>query len=408
MGREKRSCQGKQHFSHPHILKLIMNPALAETLTCNACKQPNITTKPNFYGCNSCQRFLHENCLNASRFLDHSSHPSHHLTLLPVPTYSNCSYTCKACGSAGNGFSFSCAPCEFDIHLQCALLPQTVVLPQHPHELELIFESPFDDEPDESTIFVCDICHDNADLNYWLYYCADCDFGTHLECAISKSVSQQERKLLVNKPRPNPVVLMKKEGEPIKIQEINYEDVDEKEEAEEEEEEEEVEDKEEEEEEDEDEDEDEEEEELKIPRSILIDKHPHELELLFGSPYEDKDITFACDICNIIMDRAESLYYCADCDFGSHLQCACPDSYDAFPTSQQSTHNLNPNPYPTYPNQNPKYPILNPNPTVEMINSVNDAHEQLIAAQIESQIAARGRQAMLDSIDGPSGRYYYC
>ncbi|XP_049399758.1 uncharacterized protein LOC125863777 [Solanum stenotomum] len=191
MGRGKQTCQGKQHFSHPHILKPIVNPT--ETLTCNACEQPNITS--NFYGCTTCQYYLHENCLNAPRFLHHSSHPSHHLTLLPVPTYSNRSYTCKACGSAGNGCSFSCACCDFDIHMQCALLPQTVVLPQqHHHELELIFESPYDDDADENTVFVCDVCHDNADLNNWLYYCADCDFGTHLKCAISKSVRQQEPK----------------------------------------------------------------------------------------------------------------------------------------------------------------------------------------------------------------------
>ncbi|KAK4372223.1 hypothetical protein RND71_007607 [Anisodus tanguticus] len=399
MGREKRTCQGKQHFSHPHILKLIVNPALAETLTCNACKQPNINTnKPNFYGCNSCQYFLHENCLNAPRFLDHSSHPSHHLTLLPVPTYTSCSYTCKACGSTGNGFSFSCACCDFDIHMQCALLPQTVVLPQHHHELELNFDSPFDDEADESTVFVCDLCHDNVDLNYWLYYCADCDFGTHPECAISKSVSQQERKLLVNKPKANPVVIMKTEEkteeEPIKIQEANQEEEEEEDEDEEAEEEEEDEDEDEDEEEEEDEDEDEEEEEeLKNPRTILIDKHPHELKLCMGSPYEDTDAVFACDICNIVMHRDEWLYYCANCDFVSHLPCACPEAdADALPTSQQ--RNLNRN----YPNANS---------TVAMINAVSDAHEQLIAAQIGSQIAARSRQAILDSIDGPPDRYYY-
>ncbi|KAK6804147.1 hypothetical protein RDI58_001931 [Solanum bulbocastanum] len=219
MGRGKQTCQGKQHFSHPHILKPIVNPT--ETLTCNVCEQPNITS--NFYGCNTCQYFLHENCLNTPRFLDHPSHSSHHLTLLPVPTYSNRSFTCKACGTAGTSCSFSCACCDFDIHMQCALLPQTVVLPQqHHHELELIFESPCDDDTDENTVFVCDVCHNNADLNNWLYYCADCDFGTHLECANSKSVRQQEpKKPQVNKPRGNRVIIRKTEEEPIKIQETN-------------------------------------------------------------------------------------------------------------------------------------------------------------------------------------------
>ncbi|TMW81269.1 hypothetical protein EJD97_010769 [Solanum chilense] len=373
MGREKRTCQGKQHFSHPHILKPIVNPT--ETLTCNACEHPNIAS--NFYGCNTCQYFLHENCLNAPRFLNHSSHPSHHLTLLPTPTYSNRFYTCKACGSAGKGCSFSCACCEFDIHMHCALLPQTVVLPQHHHhELELIFESPFYD--DGNTVFVCDLCRDNVDLNNWFYYCADCDFGTHLECGISKTVSQERPKLLGNKPRENPVVIRKTEEVPVK----NEKEIKQEEEAEEDEEEE--------------EEEAEEEEELNYPSSILIDKHPHELELCFGSPYEDKDTLFACDICNIVMDSDESLYYCADCDFVSHLHCASPDA-DVLPSSHPRRN----------PNPNPKYQIPNVNSSVEMINSVSDAHERLIAAQIESQIARRGRQAILDSIDGPSPRRYY-
>lgn len=323
MGREKRTCQGKQHFSHPHILKPIVHPP--QTLTCNACDQLSITSD-NFYGCNNCQYFLHENCLNAPRFLHHSSHPSHHLTLLPVPTYSNRSYTCKACGSAGNGCSFSCACCDFDIHMQCALLPQNLFLAQHHHhELELIFESPFDDDADdESTVFVCDICGDHVDLNYWLYYCADCDFGAHLNCSISKSVSQQEPKPSGNKSNANPIIIKKTEEEPTKMQETNQKEEDEKE-------------------------------ELKIARSIVIDKHPHELELCFGSPYHDKDTLFACDLCNITMDTDESLYYCADCDFVLHLQCAFPDAY-VFPTSQQRP--------------NPKYPI--PNPAGEMINWVKN------------------------------------
>ncbi|XP_075095916.1 protein VACUOLELESS GAMETOPHYTES-like [Nicotiana tabacum] len=255
MGREKgtgATSQGKQHFSHPHNLKLV-NPTESETLSCNACEKPNNNNKPNFYGCNSCQYFLHENYLNAPRFLDHSSHPSHPLNLFPIPTYSSRSYTCKACGSNGNGFCFSCACCEFDIHLQCA----------------------------------------------------------------------------------------------------------------------------------------------SCPSSILVDKHPHQLELLFGSPYDDKDITYVCDICNVIMNRDSWLYYCAGCDFASHLQCASTPEVGVFPIQQRS----NPNRY--------RNTIPNPNATVEMINSVNDAHERLMAAQLESQIAARSRQAILDSIDGPSRRYSY-
>ncbi|XP_055817766.1 protein VACUOLELESS GAMETOPHYTES-like [Solanum dulcamara] len=255
MGRQNRGTnaapQGnnnKQHFSHPHILKLIVNPTDTETelLTCNACEQPNNSNKP-FYGCNTCQYFLHENCFNAPRFLNHTSHSSHPLTLHQIPSYSSRSYTCKACGSAGNGFCFSCACCEFDIHLQCA----------------------------------------------------------------------------------------------------------------------------------------------SCPNSILVDNHPHQLGLHFGSPYEDKNMEYVCDMCNVIMNKDDWLYYCAACDFGSHLQCAITSlEVGVFPKQQRPIPNSNPN-------QNTSL-NSNANAAVEMINSVNDDHDRLIAAQIEAQIAARSRQAMLD------------
>ncbi|XP_016459592.1 protein VACUOLELESS GAMETOPHYTES-like [Nicotiana tabacum] len=249
MGRRNWSrdstSQGKQHFSHSHILKLV-NPTEVETLTCNACEQPNNNNKPNFYGCSSCQYFLHENCFNAPRFLDHSSHSSHPLTLLASPTYSSRSYTCKACGSVGNGFCFSCACCEFDVHLQCA----------------------------------------------------------------------------------------------------------------------------------------------SCPSSLLVDKHPHQLELLFGSPFEDKNIVYSCDVCNVIMKTDDWLYYCAGCDFMSHLTCTISPEVGVFPIQQ-------PHPNPN-PNQSPD---PNTNSAVEMINAANEAHEQIIAAQIRARIEAQGRAAALSLWD---------
>ncbi|XP_018625001.2 protein VACUOLELESS GAMETOPHYTES-like [Nicotiana tomentosiformis] len=250
MGRQNQNTdESKQHFSHPHVLKPV-NPAEVETLTCNACEKPSNSNKP-FYGCNSCQYFLHENCSNAPRFLNHSSHPSHPLTLLPIPTYSSRSYTCNACGSAGNiGSCFSCACCEFDIHLQCA----------------------------------------------------------------------------------------------------------------------------------------------SCPSSLLVDKHPHQLGLLFGSPYQDKNTEYVCDICNVIMNRESWLYYCAGCDFASHLQCAISPEVGVFPRQQRPSPSPHPNP--------------NPNPTVETINSVNEAHEQILAAQLRAQIEARGREAALDIFRTPR-RYSY-
>ncbi|XP_060217812.1 uncharacterized protein LOC132645063 [Lycium barbarum] len=194
--------QHNQHFSHHHILKkLVLDDS--EELQCQACEQPILEP---FHGCISCNFYLHDKCLNAPRSLVHPSHHSHPLTLLPTPTYSSRSFTCNACGSEGRSCSLSCAHCEFDLHVQCALLPRTVLLGQHDqHELKLIFDSPVDHE-DKSTIFVCDLCHGKTEQNYWLYYCAECDFGTHVECGISKYVNKPKENAVILEPKEEPVI----------------------------------------------------------------------------------------------------------------------------------------------------------------------------------------------------------
>ncbi|KAH0730971.1 hypothetical protein KY289_002159 [Solanum tuberosum] len=187
---------GKQHFSHDHILKLIANPI--ETLTCNACEQPNNTNKP-FYGCNTCQYFLHENCFNAPRILNHSSHPSHPLTLHQIPSYASGSYICNACGSVGNGFCYNCAACDFDIHLQCASCPSSILVDKHPHQLEIQYGYPEDSE------YVCDICSVMMNKDNWFYYCGGCDFASHFNCAIiSPEVGVFPKQLQCPNPNSNP------------------------------------------------------------------------------------------------------------------------------------------------------------------------------------------------------------
>ncbi|KAI5647701.1 hypothetical protein M9H77_33706 [Catharanthus roseus] len=162
------------HFSHPHELQLLQaRPPIHEKLNCNACEKQIL--EPYYHGCLKCQYWLHNNCLNFPRSIQHPSHPSHPLTLLQNPTYSSRSFLCNACASVGNNFTLSCAHCEFDLHLNCASLPNSLLVDElHPHRLNLTFNIP---------VFICDVCHFVMN-NQWLYYCQGCHFGTHLECAI--------------------------------------------------------------------------------------------------------------------------------------------------------------------------------------------------------------------------------
>ncbi|CAA3018447.1 Hypothetical predicted protein [Olea europaea subsp. europaea] len=100
------------------------------------------------------------------------------------------SYTCNACGSEGRALGFNCAHCEFDLHVKCASLHNTILLDKHPHELKLIFDSPYENK---NTIFACDLCRGIMQNNFWLYHCADYDFTAHLDCAVSKACFKEDK-----------------------------------------------------------------------------------------------------------------------------------------------------------------------------------------------------------------------
>lgn len=169
-----------KHFSHPHVLRLYQIPQ-GQKVHCYGCES---SFSGSAYGCAHCQYFLHEQCARASRTLQHSTHSLHHLTLLPSTTYSAGSFSCNACGSPGTAFSFCCALCEFDLHVDCALLPKTMKHEAHPHELSLSFALPHHEARPHNR--PCGICHKVLDFNLWTYNCNGCNFHVHASCASNK------------------------------------------------------------------------------------------------------------------------------------------------------------------------------------------------------------------------------
>lgn len=63
----------------------------------------------------------------------------------------------------------------------------------HKHPLTLFYAPPVPKmdgegtaEEAEKVTFVCDVCHYGVHEMAWTYYCHECDFGTHLDCVVSK------------------------------------------------------------------------------------------------------------------------------------------------------------------------------------------------------------------------------
>ncbi|KAI3498562.1 hypothetical protein L1887_34338 [Cichorium endivia] len=108
--------QGYKHFSHSHNLIMHQLPEGVD-VSCSGC---NSSGNDTVFICWQCNFLLHEQCYRATRSLKHPSHPPHPLTLVPFPTYPSNSFYCNSCEIIGTGFSYSCANCEFDLHVQCA------------------------------------------------------------------------------------------------------------------------------------------------------------------------------------------------------------------------------------------------------------------------------------------------
>ncbi|KAJ9543988.1 hypothetical protein OSB04_023695 [Centaurea solstitialis] len=170
-----------KHFSHEHNLSMYqVQPG--QQFRCSGCDK---FCDKTIYACWQCNFFLHEHCGNATRYIRHPFHAPHHLILCPYPTYpSNC-FLCNACGTTGTRFSYCCALCEVDLHVNCAFLPPKVSHKAHPHELILNLSNQTGDHNDVNQM--CKICRKSLDSKHWSYECRICaNYGVHTLCATTE------------------------------------------------------------------------------------------------------------------------------------------------------------------------------------------------------------------------------
>ncbi|MFQ6658538.1 hypothetical protein Gotur_027761, partial [Gossypium turneri] len=134
---------------------------------------------------NQCEFYLHKGCaeLELAPKIQHPFHPKHPLTLLPKSPYSLGISLCDLCGKRLGGFVYNCFECEFDLHINCALLQSSIAanFPNflHPHPSHFIQNYNQEVEPD------CPGCQ--KPISGPFYHCSDCTYPTvfnlHKECA---------------------------------------------------------------------------------------------------------------------------------------------------------------------------------------------------------------------------------
>ncbi|XP_019173992.1 PREDICTED: uncharacterized protein LOC109169574 isoform X2 [Ipomoea nil] len=104
------------HASHPHPLYQF-KLEIQDKTNCSICSLP---IRGFAHGCEACDFFIHdEDCLDLKVQIHHRSHPEHHLHLRPPSSDRN---MCDACLSPANTPFYRCSICDYDLHVDCAVL----------------------------------------------------------------------------------------------------------------------------------------------------------------------------------------------------------------------------------------------------------------------------------------------
>ncbi|CAI9290989.1 unnamed protein product [Lactuca saligna] len=158
-----------QNWSHEHPLILHVQPQANNMSGCSdpievcfRCVRP--LSLP-YYTCkDGCNSFsLHKYCAELPLKLQHPLQPDHSLDLIhtcPQNLYDRY----NGCGSFGNTLLYKCETCEFNLDVNCALLPRTIKHESHKHP----FIQVIDHEP------LCNAC--NVWCDHISYACKACSF----------------------------------------------------------------------------------------------------------------------------------------------------------------------------------------------------------------------------------------
>ncbi|KAJ0693250.1 putative chromatin regulator PHD family [Helianthus annuus] len=175
------------HPSHPnHPLSLFPSSTYKSgSFRCNSCGKSG---SGFCYCCSNCSFDLHIHCayntLNPKystsppNQVELKSHPNHPLKLLPKPPYVSGKRFCNVCGTRcnNNGELYRCNVCDYDAHVTCTTLPQSVCREDHAHSLSLLYVNPYPD-------FTCNVCRGAILQKHCMYHCSSgCDYGMHVKC----------------------------------------------------------------------------------------------------------------------------------------------------------------------------------------------------------------------------------
>ncbi|XP_021295297.1 uncharacterized protein LOC110424916 [Herrania umbratica] len=143
---------------------------------CEICKKKE---RGYFYGCSPCNFHIHIDCAVPSLVIENETHV-HSFNLF----WRQGSFICDACGTEGNYASYICSTCHLQVHEKCTSLPRIIKTAKHYDHS--IFHNYFVQGSDLDQKHECRVCYKEVKKEHGCYSCLrqDCKYIVHVNCAI--------------------------------------------------------------------------------------------------------------------------------------------------------------------------------------------------------------------------------
>jgi hypothetical protein len=152
-------------------------PYMTRDFVCDLCFK--IGEGPTYH-CKTCKYDLHPACALLQPTVRSCAH-THALVLVGPYRFREKGKKCDGCRTSlrESKWSYWCEACDFDVHARCAKLRERVVTAFHPYPLKLLPKSPYPPRH-----LQCDLCDERMPTHGWVYHCTNCKFDLHPACAL--------------------------------------------------------------------------------------------------------------------------------------------------------------------------------------------------------------------------------
>jgi hypothetical protein len=184
-----------QHSIHPEHALFLRLPS--SDRCCDVCLKD--CGNSLFYSCFFCDFDIDVKCVSRWRVsaedcLQHSL----------FPMRKQMQFTCEACAEESKGIAHQCSVCRVLIHGECAKFSRTIKIRTHDHSLTRTYS--FSQEVKKQKNVFCKLCRKKVNIEYAAYYCRECDYIAHMDCARYFKVEDRDLSETTNEVDENQLV----------------------------------------------------------------------------------------------------------------------------------------------------------------------------------------------------------